>query len=258
MSTLRRQIFYSAIKRIHSTELFLMQKVLVVLFLLSVTSSLDAAITIDDFSAGPLDTTLTPANRSLILNQEGLPEAAVLAGIRRHVTVLDSPLISGSEARVLIVTVQETYSVTTNANLEAYNLIYGLRTLAEGTADQALNLDLTSFSGFRIDVVSSQLLAEATISFRSGVNEEGISASAHDIILLPASNTSYSVFLPFTPFLHSRVDFSDIDSITLSGDAPTGFDITIGGIFVVPEPSTAMLLVAASIAVMECRWRRRS
>jgi len=223
-----------------------MQKLLAVLFYLSVSSCLEAAITIDDYSAGPLDVTLTPANRSLFLDQEGLPETAVLGGVRRNGTVIDSPLIPGSEARVLVDTVQETYRVSTNANLEAYNLTYG------GSGNDALNLDLASFSEMRIDVVSSQLLSEAFVTFLSGVNEEGRSSSAHDIISLPASTTSYSVFVSFTPSLRSRVDFSDIDIIEFTGRAPAGFDITLGGIFVVPEPNSTMLLIACVVTMVGC------
>ncbi len=232
-----------------------MRTAFALLFLIISSSGLEAAITIDDFSAGPLDVTLTAASPSLNQSQEVLPESAVLGGIRRHVTVIDSPLNPNSEAKILIDTGDETYRVTTNANLEAYTLSYGLRTLAEGSADQALDLDLTGFAGLRFDVIASQLSDIATVSFRSGVNE-GTIKSAFDIVSLPMSNTAYSVFVPFTTFFLSRIDITDVDSITLASSVPAGFDITLDGIFIVPEPNTSVLLMLASVLTMVDRQRR--
>lgn len=232
-----------------------MQKLIAVLLFFGITSSLHATITIDDFSAGPLEVTLTAGSPSLIQTQEGLPSSAVLGGNRHHVTVIDSPLDPNSEAKVLIDTFQETYRVSTNAHLEAYSLTYGLRTLAEGTIDQALNLDLTGFAGLRFDVVTSHFSDTATVSFRSGV-DEGAIKSAFETVSLPMSNTSYSAFVFFTPFLLSRIDISDVDSITLASSVPAGFDITLGGIFVVPEASTAVLFLLSIFATMAGRrWR---
>jgi len=60
--------------------------------------------------------------------------------------------------------------------------------------------------------------------------------------------------IPFSSFF-DLVDFSDIDFIELNVGSINGFDLILDGIFVVPEPNTAVLLIVASVAMITRRWR---
>jgi len=197
-----------------------------------------------------LDVTLNELTPVLNLAQASLPEAAVIGGIRKNVVVLYEPtIVVGAETRVIIDSNTGTYRVKTNSDLESFALSYG-----DGP-NQTLDLDLTDYRALRIDIISSATLSEASIGLRSGDGEP-----QHKWVFLtvtvPASDAPYSLIVPFSGLVRA-VDLSDIDFIELAGGGLGGFDLVLGGIFFVPEPSTTTLLITAVLTLLTPRRFRR-
>jgi hypothetical protein len=209
------------------------------------------ALTIDDFSAGPLDVTITESIPYYIGAQEDLPEEAVIGRVRTHKTALEGPFDSGTGARIYIDTIAETYRFSTSVNMEANGMSYGF---GYGP-DDPLNLDLSEYNSFRLDVISLSLTGIVSITMTSGVNEDRLSHDFHRTTI-PATNTPYSLVIPFSAFL-AGIDFSDIDAIRLGSGGPAGFDLTLGGIYVVPEPTSSVLSLFA-FGFTVCTMRRRA
>jgi len=146
-----------------------------------------------------------------------------------------------------------TFRITTNAPLEGYSLDYGFG------PEHALDLDLSAYNAFRIDVISASAPGIISFSLHSGDNEAPRQTSGFQILTLPASDSPYSLLVPFDGFPRD-VDYSDIDFISISGNGggPNGqYDLILGGIFAVPEPSTAALMLAASVTLFSRRRFRR-
>ncbi len=219
--------------------------IVVAVFVFIPTSS--NALTIDDFSSGPLDVTLNETNQSFFEAQEGLPEESVVGRIRNHATVLNGPYVLGTEARIVVDDVVGTYRMSANASLETNVLRYG------SGQDYALNLDLSSYGAFRIDVILSSI-GIVRILLASGTDEieyNGISDMIQASI--PARDTPYTLILPFSGYGRD-IDFSDIDFIKFE----VGFNGTLDGIFVVPEPGTSLLVLLTLGVITNTRRRRRA
>jgi len=223
-----------------------------VLLLLCLPRTLGAAVTIDDFSAGPLDVTLTPSSPSSTLVQTGLPTASVIGGNRKHHAILNGPTLPGTEARIVTDTSVETYRLTSTADIEATRLDYGLGPASE--PGPALDLDLSAFNAFRFDVISSVESGVTSITLRSGLNEDTPMGVTSDRFTFPASATPYSQMILFSSFF-DLVDFSDIDFIRVQGGGAAGLDYILDGIFVVPEPATLALTLLGIIALFLTRPR---
>ena len=230
-----------------------MHRLLAFLLFFCLQCTLNAAITIDDFSAGPMDVTLTEASPSSTLVQTGLLETAVIGGNRKHLAILNGPILPGSEANIVIDTFQGTFRVTSNASIEASRLSYGLG--PGGEPGPALDLDVSAFDAFQFDVLSSAEPGIVGFTVGSGRNEDA-SGGFSDIITFPASATPYSLIVPFSRYSLTSLDFSDIDYIRLNGGGFDGFDFILDGIFVVPEPSTAALLLLTIVFAFSRRQRR--
>lgn len=226
--------------------------------LLHATPALGSELVIDDFSAGPLEETLTDTNRGLSTQQTGLPAASTIGGRRFVGAVITGPAGPSDTIDVTIDTTTQQFALDVNAGLEAFSLRYGLQSLGVGEASEALNLDLSDFDAFEFFVVESSAAREIEVQVRSGV-DEGSSTSASFDLQISAGTASTAFAIPFSAFVFSPFDdppdFSDIDYISLGESLVfSDFDLVLGGLTVVPEPASGVvLLVGSSLALRRRR-----
>lgn len=216
-------------------------------------STICQARPIDDFSVGPVELFLDSETLGNAAVQTGLAESHVAGGIRRAGAAFSTRVAPGTEARILVDTTAETLTFETMAPIEGFGVVYGF-----GGPDFQLDLDLSEYSGFRIDVVSyTGPTLEAGFVFSSGNFAPGRRGGA-DILTIVESAQPASFYIPFAPFTAqdhpNPVDFSDIDSIRLSGKLAPGSRLVLGGIFAVPEPAPAVLLMSALFVLAGRRY----
>lgn len=200
---------------------------------------------IDDFSVGPFEFLLDIENQSGFVNQNGLPESRVAGGVRRVIASVDGTVGPGIGANAALDTEEKTFTIATSSVsvIEGFHLEYGW-----GLGND-LNLDLTAFDAFRIDVVSySGPMFEAGFHFDWGSQ-----------LLTVAENTvPFSFLVPFAPWTAPDrlipLDFGDIDFVRFSGQLPPGAELVLGGIFAVPEPTTVLLLFTGILAIVGRRY----
>lgn len=127
--------------------------------------------------------------------------------------------------------IQPNGALLINAGLRLFwglSLVYGE---SPGGQDALLNLNLTPYDRFRLDIDSVDVGLSLPVVVFSG---NGNSASA--IVSIPDNNSRYDLDIPFTNFTEnpgSPIDWSDIDKIAFvfqSGSAVSGDDFAIRAI----------------------------
>jgi hypothetical protein len=128
------------------------------------------------------------------------------------------------------------------------------------------NLAASGATAMAIDVLEADFGQADSFTFnfivQSGQNPQGGVAVP---VTLPSSATPYTVVLPFSAWQYQGVplDFTQVTRIAFGNDQygllalPSGTRVVFGAFRTVPEPSTAVLLIAAG-GLMIIRWRSRS
>jgi len=194
-----------------------------------------ATITIDDFSDGSLDVTL--GNFSIFEIQTGLSN---VVGGRRSINVTPIyPVSDDTPIRTILDTSSGIFGINAEGQqiMESYSISYGLRDLSFGSADEALNLDLTGLDAFKLSIVESSQQYPVNIYIRSGVNENTMQSVTISRNFPFSPTVAHSVRIPFSSF-EDRVDVSDIDYISIGAEPSVllqQFGFVLDNISVVPK-----------------------
>ena len=204
-------------------------------------------VVIDDFSDGAITLVMDTDNRWIEEQQMGLNPDAVIGG-RRHIRlVMNAPHSEGYQTVATVDTATQTFHLNVDANMENWSMQWGANFF--DNPDLALNADLLSdgANAFSIDVAANLVYTSQSLGLGSGTNEETWQMDA-TVVAFPASDTPYSVRIPFSRF--SDVNLHDVDYVAFGGGGMLGCDLTLGAIRTVPEPSTLVTLILGLIGIM--------
>jgi hypothetical protein len=205
------------------------------------------AVTIDDFSVGPITLTRTGATAAAA-QQTGLDPNHVLGGAR-DITVGASGGDAGQS--VTIDTAARQLQFTIDTSLGYFDLVYG-------SMAQPLNVDLTAdgSDAFRIDFskTGSHISLQRLSVFTAGADGT-LSGSNSNVLKATLPDGRVRVEYPFSAF--PGVNFSAVERIGLGFvRVSNADDPVILGIVTVPEPAASTLLAVGAVALCRCRRLR--
>ncbi|MEQ8618820.1 MAG: hypothetical protein RIB44_19775 [Lacipirellulaceae bacterium] len=196
-----------------------------------------AAIVIDDFSVGPITVERTGVDPGMA-EQLGLNPTNVIGGVRSI-----SVGSSGSPIQTLEIQAEESQLVFETG--PHANTFIGYFDISYGSTSLPLNIDLTAngANAFLLEYETNLdrvPLARVIVSSPSGTDNPAF--SNFDTQPLPGGRTR--IVLPFDRY--PRVDFENVTQISLDvARFPSASQITFYRFETVPEPTTAMLIVAS-------------
>lgn len=213
------------------------------LFVLSVSAVSSQAIVIDSFQNGPYDSgIITTVGPLFSATQAG---AGIVGGIRETKMQLSAnPLGANGGARM---TVGGGFMAMSQAPLTD-----GQYSLFWGNPGNFLNLNLSSETGFKFDLVFNDL-APLKLNVRVGTNG---GASSNAIVNLPTvTGGPQTVIVPFSAFV-GAASFADVDAIRFFFDPEVSGDFVIGAVSTVPEPGTVAALGAGVLLMLKGRRKK--
>ncbi len=126
---------------------------------------------------------------------------------------------------------------------------WGVDATGTASAGTALNANLSSFTQFKVNVLSNDQPASLTLQVGSGAGAFNVTKA----VMPNMVSTAQSVTFSFSEF--TGVDFSDVDAIGLLVDTGTSGDIVLDSFEAVPEPGT-MIALGLGAAALAARRRK--
>jgi len=199
-----------------------------------------SALTIDDFENEEFSMTDTTVSGILRTTQSGV--AGVLGGSRESfVSYAPAP---GGPGTTLAVAGGLALATAGSGSSGGHGFVYdGLANSATDGSGGALGADLSALDRFVVEVVAV-VKVDGQVDVTVALND------SDSFSVAPVVATSVGLLeIPFASF--SGIDFSDIRSITLTTNGTVGANesLSIGSFIAVPEPTTALLLLAGLLGI---------
>jgi len=233
-----------------------LRRLYVIALIFSIANNLANAALIDDFEREDFSIA-APANSSELSSHSAVDPTHVIGGDRDVWTLAYDDV--GSQTNLVTSDGDNGAVVTANSVGTIYWVMFQYD--GPGTNSLNLNADLTAegHDAVLVEITDISLALPATIEVFVISNWEEPTESLGSLVL--PVNSSGILSFPFSSFSQNNgiLDFSQVDSIAVIVKLQTSSSITISEIRMglVPEPSTAALLLIVGIPIFARRRTRR-